>query len=220
MAHIVVGIRSGQPEIAGYSCHRRPAAIVEIDRRLAGGFRRDALAAAAGMRLRDQRRRFVVLRFATGLAGCNLVLDRELLPAELLLDRIGIRNHTPVVDRSGRTRRDAVETEIALGRVDDIIVVVMRDRIDRAGLLAGVAANADLGIDEMLLVRGCGCGCVHWIARGTTRRSIPPLQGRVDRLSERSERRRSGWGHFLVRTKPHPARRFASRHPPPQAGEG
>ena len=83
-------------------------------------------------------------------AGRDLFLNGQLLPSDLLLDRGGLRNDAPVVDRTGRTRRDTVEAEIALLRIDHIVVVVMRDRIDRAGLFAGVAADADLGIDQVL----------------------------------------------------------------------
>ena len=36
--------------------------------------------------------------------------------------------------------------------VDDVVAGVVRDRADRAGLLAGVAADADLGVDQVLAV--------------------------------------------------------------------
>jgi len=56
--------------------------------------------------------------------------------------------------------------DVALLRIDHVIVGVMRHRADGAGLLTGVAADADLGIDEMLLL-GCrhvGRGCIHYAA--------------------------------------------------------
>jgi hypothetical protein len=40
---------------------------------------------------------------------------------------------------------------IADTRIDNIVVAVMRHCIDRTCLFAGVAANADFRIDEMLL---------------------------------------------------------------------
>ena len=67
----------------------------------------------------------------------------------------------------------------------------MRDRIDRAGLLAGVAADADLRIDEMLLVRG------WWLLRpwSVSRRSRCPLPVHAESVGERSDAR-AGWGDF------------------------
>jgi hypothetical protein len=46
---------------------------------------------------------------------------------------------------------DAVHAAVALVRHDHIVVVVMRDGVHGAGRLAGVAANADLRVDQMLL---------------------------------------------------------------------
>src|SRR5262249_4321879 len=70
---------------------------------------------------------------------------------ELQLKRIGLGHHAPIVDRAGRARRDAIHAVIADRGIDHIIVAVMRHRIDRTCLFAGVAANAYLGIDQVLL---------------------------------------------------------------------
>jgi hypothetical protein len=59
--------------------------------------------------------------------------------------------YTPIVDRACRTRRNALETEIAYRCIDYVIVSVMRNRADGAGSFAGIAANTDLRADEMLL---------------------------------------------------------------------
>ena len=79
-------------------------------------------------------------------------------PTELRVERIGLcpRNDPPVVDRARRAGCDAVHAEVALLGIDDVIVGVMRYRADRARRLASVAADADLGIDEVLLEEGGG----------------------------------------------------------------
>jgi len=48
-------------------------------------------------------------------------------------------------------RAEAGAAGVADLRVDDVVALVVRDRIDRAGLFAGVAADADLGVDQVLL---------------------------------------------------------------------
>jgi hypothetical protein len=83
-------------------------------------------------------------------------LGRQAVPQQLLGDRVGPvgRHVAPAVDGAGGTGRDAVVAKIALGRIDHVVARVMADRIDRAGLLAGVAADADLGVDQMLAQDG------------------------------------------------------------------
>jgi hypothetical protein len=92
------------------------------------------------------------LRDAGGLS--EILLARQLRPTELVSERIGGLDDAPVVDRAGRARGDAVHAIVALLRIDHVVGVVMRDGADRASRLAGVAANADLGVDEMLLLEG------------------------------------------------------------------
>jgi hypothetical protein len=60
---------------------------------------------------------------------------------------------------------------IADAGIDDIVVAVMRHRIDRTCFFAGVAANAYLGIDEMLFDQFLGRR-VHVVQPG----SITPLR--------------------------------------------
>ena len=106
-----------------------------------------------------------------GVAGRNLLVDRrvdgcdadggELLggefgrkrvPIELRLDAVGVRSwhDAPIVDAAGRTGRDAGHAEVALLGVDHVVARVVGDRADRAGRLAGVAADADFRIDQVL----------------------------------------------------------------------
>ncbi len=87
MPHVVVSLGIGEAEIAGDSRDRGAAAIIKIDRRLAGGRRRHAFAAATGMRLGNEAGGFVILGPATFAVGArNVVLRRQFLPAELLVD--------------------------------------------------------------------------------------------------------------------------------------
>ncbi len=155
---IAPAFRCRDAEIALHRGDRRLVATIEIDRGLGGRGRRHRLAADAGVRLGEQRIDLVLDRLRRRRGGlADILLRRQLAPAELLVERIGARDHAPVVDRAGRAGRDAVHAEIALGGVDHVVAVVVRDRADRARRLAGIAADADLGIDEMLLlVRGCG----------------------------------------------------------------
>ena len=137
-------------------------AVVEVDGRLGGGRRRHRLAAEALARLLEQRPDLVLERLDRGarrLALRHLLLRRQLAPGELLGERVGPRHDAPVVDRAGRARRDAVHAVIADRGIDDVVVVVMRDGVDRARLLAGVAPDADLGIDQVLLFEGGVHGC-------------------------------------------------------------
>jgi len=84
-----------------------------------------------------------------------VVANTLLTPADyvyMLFDRIrvGLQHGAPVVDRACRTRRHASHAAVADIRLHDVVVVVVRDRVDRTGLFAGVAANADFRIDQML----------------------------------------------------------------------
>ena len=160
MAHVVVRTRIGETKIAHHRRECRTAAIIEIDGRLARRFRGNALAAAAGMRFRDQLCGFVIFGIVATFTRRNLRLRRQFLPFKLVFKAVGGIDDSPVINRTGWARRDAIEAEIALVRVNDIVVVVMRDGVDRTGLLTGIAADADLRVDEMLLVGSGGCRCV------------------------------------------------------------
>jgi hypothetical protein len=113
---------------------------------------------------------FVVGRFVR-FAGLKLGLVWELLPAKLIVQIERDLHDTPVVDRSGGTRRNAIQAEIAFLGIHHVVVVIVGDGADRAGFLAGVAPDADFRIDHMLSVtRACraldpGCRFAHALPR-------------------------------------------------------
>ena len=157
VTHVVVGVVVGEPEIAGDGRFRRPRPIIQIDRRLRGGMRRHRPAAQPLARFFQQRADFIFQRLDrfAAVAAVDLRLRRQVAPGKLLFQRIGFCDNAPVVDGAGRARRDAVHAVIADFGVDHIVVVVMRYRIDRASLLAGVAPDADFRVDQMLFFQGC-----------------------------------------------------------------
>src|SRR5512135_2797300 len=115
----------------------------------------DRVQADVGMCRRPRRRRGAALTLVRDLGKpCDLRRDvavgRERIPRQLLLQGIRLRHAPPAVDRAGRAGRDAVAAVVALVRQHDVVAIVVRDRVDRAGLLAGIAANADLRIDQVL----------------------------------------------------------------------
>ena len=154
--NVAIGRAIGEPVVADHRRASRLLVRVEIHVRLCGRPRRHDRAAHGihfdaarlGRRIaRCARAR----RFVRGGHG-HRVLFRQDVPRELLFDRIriGLQHRAPVVDRAGRTRRHACHAAVADLRLDDVVVVVVRDRIDRASLFARVAANADFRIDQML----------------------------------------------------------------------
>ena len=114
-----------------------------------------------GGRLRRIGRRLLRHAGLRQLLGAQLRGQR--VPLQLEFNTIGQRagHGAPVVNRAGGARRNARHAQIALVGVDDVVAVVVRDRVDGAGRLAGVAADADLGVDEMLLLGGRGA--VHGV---------------------------------------------------------
>ncbi|MCY1182565.1 hypothetical protein D9M73_231320 [compost metagenome] len=92
-------------------------------------------------------------------AGCQVgqLLWRQFfwqrVPGQLLFDAVGaqFRHIAPVVDRARRARGNAGHAQVALVGIDHVVARVVRDRPHRAGRFAGVAADADLGIDQVLL---------------------------------------------------------------------
>src|SRR5262245_28699349 len=121
------------------------------------------------MRVLEQRRGFVVDRLELGIAR-RFVFGRQLRPGELLVERERFRDMDEMVDRSGGARRHAIHAELAFLRVDHVVVGIVRDCVDRAGCLAGVAPDADRRIDQVLLD-----GRVH---QPSLMRAFPPLRGR------------------------------------------
>ena len=153
---VAIGRAVGEPVVADHRRGSRRLVRVEIHVRLRGRPRRHDRAAhgihfdAARFRRRIARRARARRFFRGGHR--HRVLLRQDVPRELLFDRIrvGLQHGAPVVDRAGRTRRHARHAAVADIRLDHIVVVVVRDRIDRASLFAGIAANADFRIDQML----------------------------------------------------------------------
>ena len=119
--------------------------------------RRHRPAAQPLARFLEQRADLVFQRLdrLAGIAAFDLRLRRQVAPGKLFLERIRRCDHAPVVDGAGRAWRDAVHAVIADFDVHHVVVVVMRHRIDRAGLLAGVAPDADLGVDQVLFFERC-----------------------------------------------------------------
>ena len=99
---------------------------------------------------------FELLRGARRQALCRQFLRAQLLwqgvPAELRLGTVGAaaQHGAPVVDRARRTGRHAGHAEVALDRIDHVVAVIVRDRRHRADRLAGIAADANLGVNQML----------------------------------------------------------------------
>ncbi len=111
----------------------------------------------------------------------NLILLRQLEPLELLINGIAVEHHTPIVDCPGGAWRDAIHAVVAFGRIDDVVVVVVGDGVDRAGFLARVATDADFRVDNVLF--GGRHGAINWLnqfvgstlpAVGTTRDRTAP----------------------------------------------
>jgi hypothetical protein len=104
------------------------------------------------MGIGNERRRLLINRLERAadavLRGVRILGQIE--PGELLPERITPRHPHEMVDRTGRARRHAVHTKIADFRIDDVIVGVMRHRAYRAGRFAGIAADADRGVDQVL----------------------------------------------------------------------
>ena len=150
VADVARSIVGRQSKVASDGADRRLGQRIEIDVGMRGRPRwRHVAALARGGDRPDARD--VVRRFRAGV-GRNFRLRRQAVPRELLGDRIWIRaiDLAPVVDGAGRAGRDAFVAEIALRCVDDVVAGVVRNGIDRTGLFACVAANADLRVDEVL----------------------------------------------------------------------
>ena len=157
----------------------------------------------------DRRHRRHRLHVGCGIDGHSFQsqllggqLGGQFIPLQLFFQRIGLRpgHDAPVVDRPGRARRDAGHAEVALVRVDYVVAVIVRDRLDRARSLTGVAAYADLGVDQVLLDNLDG-SCIHggllWSQLGSL--SAPALPLRV--RPPRGARKLGAARRFLVRMR-------------------
>ena len=168
VAHVAFSRRIGQAEIALDAGHRRLGAGEQIDGRFGGGRRRHGAATDTGVCLGEQAFDLIIEGFerarCTSIARLTLSefrLLRQFVPAELLIERIRCCNDAPIVDRAGRTRRDAVHAEIALLEINNDVVVIMRDRVDRTLLFAGITTDADFRVDQVLFMDGFAHGSVH-----------------------------------------------------------
>ena len=148
--NVDVGVFVGETIVTRHGRDRRPHPVVEVDGRLRSRCGRDRLATRSGMSCINKRLDIRIQRLAI-IAGLEFLLLWQFAPRKLLIERITLHHDAPVVDRTGRTRLDAIHAEIAFCHVDHVVVVVVRDCIGRAGLFAGVTANADFRVDEMLL---------------------------------------------------------------------
>ncbi len=182
----------------------RRARPVEIGVGVRGGPRRNDGGEVGGgecalaFRLRGRRRRGFRGKVKRGDAGGGKVLGRQLrrqrVPAELRLDAIGARprHDPPIVDAAGRTGGNAGHAKVANRGVHHVVALVVRDRPDRASRLAGVAADADLRIDQVLPDdRGVDVfQCASSSPRAASRRPIEarPVDAVVDRVAALNER--------------------------------
>jgi len=155
---------AGEPVVAADRRDGRPRGRVEVHVGVRGRPRRRRGAALAGGGDRDDA--LDLRRELARRGGAREVARRrQRVPPELLGDRVhlGPRDLAPAVDRAGGTRRDAQVAVVALARIDDVVARVVRDRVDRAGLLAGVAADADLRVDQVLADDLGGGGLGHGV---------------------------------------------------------
>ena len=155
VAHVAVGAFRRQPVIALYGRGDRLAEIVEVDRWFGGGGRGLSLAARTLMRLGQQLGDRLVQRLHVpgAVIGGDVFLRGQLIPGILVVQRIRLVHHAPFVDGAGGADRDAVHAVVADVRVHDDIVVIVLDRLNRAGHLARIAADADFRVDQVLFDR-------------------------------------------------------------------
>ncbi len=71
----------------------------------------------------------------------------------------------PRIDGAGGARREAVAAVVADVEAHRVVAPIVGDRVARARGLAGVAADADLGVDEVLTREGQGGGVFHRVAQ-------------------------------------------------------
>ncbi len=82
--------------------------------------------------------------------GGEVGLRGELVPRELRREVPGRAHVAPGVDGARRAGGQAVAAGVAEVGLHHVVATVVGDRVARARLLAGVAADADLGVDEVL----------------------------------------------------------------------
>ena len=208
VVHVRGGAGLGDADVARDLRHRGRGAVEQVDARLGGGGRRADAAARALVRFGDERGRLVVERVdrlatacAAGSSGrggssCQVNCSSRLKGAstwnQLSMAPVG----------QGATQS---MQKLQVPDVHDVVVVVVGDRVDRAGRLAGVAPDADLGVDQVLLDRRpCPCRRLHRAA----------VHGA--RLSPRASRTRSR--PACCRCRPSAGRSSEANSPAPSTG--
>ena len=156
------GVCGRQPEISGHCRFRRIAAAEQIHAWRARRGRRPHTAVRALVGLCEEIGDF-------GIDGFDAALDiavaglferlRQFGPGQLIVQRERRRHRDEVIDRAGRTGRDAGHAEITRRGIDHVVVVIVGDGAGRTSGLAGIAADTDRGIDQMLAHR-----CSHQAA--------------------------------------------------------
>src|ERR1700674_296826 len=159
MPDVAAGVVGGQSEVSADGGDRRLLDRIDVDVGMRGrpGWKGFAALTGGG----DRRNPRYLRRHLRGHPRIDLCLRRQGVPRELLGERIRLHlvDLAPAVDGSRWAGRDAIIAEVALRGVHDVIARVMRDRVRWARLLARVAADADLRVDEVLpqhLHRGSG----------------------------------------------------------------
>lgn len=149
MMDVAFRVGIGDAVVARDPGHRRIFAAIDARIGMRGGKgRRHAPALPGGRRFDDARD---LLRFLLRLGnGGGLGLFGQLFPRVLILKRPGLVHQQPVVYRARRTGGNARPATIAYLEINDIVVVVVGDGVDGAGFLAGIAANADSRVDQVL----------------------------------------------------------------------
>lgn len=109
-----------------------------------------------------------------------------------------------MIDRTCGARWHAGITTIADRRINHIVTIIMRDRINRAGLFTGIAAYANLGVNQVLTYQHLNIISTHslssvdlvnlvktnvveinWLTIDTDRRRCNPI-GHLARLNHTS----------------------------------
>ena len=150
MAHVMIGIIR-QAVIALHLHLGGFAKVVHVHRRFAGRHGGLGFAASTFMRLGQQGRYGVHGIFITGRrSSFDVCLLGQFFHLELLFQRVRCIDHPPFVDRSCRANRYAIHAKIADVKIHHDVIIIMFDRADRAGHLAGIAADTDFRINEVL----------------------------------------------------------------------
>jgi hypothetical protein len=159
VADVAPGIRGSEAEVAGDRGDGGALSAKEIHTWLGGRAWGTRHAAGTFVGLLEQGGRLVVNSIDPCRLGAAALLGlddfgRELHPSELVLKRERRLHHHEVVDGARRAGAHTIHAEITLVDVDDVVVGVVRHGANRACRLAGVAADADFGVNQVLFDEG------------------------------------------------------------------